>query len=380
MKIFQECLLYLVALLGVFQLAATSSTDNFERKKALIFGVTGQDGIYLSSFLLEKGYDVYGVRRKFVPSNTAVIQSYEELQKHPNFFLHWGNLTNYDDISSLIEIIQPDEIYNLAAQSHVKTSFELPIDSAEINALGTVRILEAIRCFAPKKKIKFYQASSSEIYGLAKEAPQTEETPFYPRSPYGIAKLYSYWITVNYREAYGIFACNGILYNHESPLRDETYVTRKITLAASRYKLGIGSILQLGNLDGRRDWGYAKDYIEAMWLMLQQDTSQDYVIATGETHSVRECVEMVFRQLGIEIEWHGQGVSEYGTDRATGEAIVKVNPLYYRPIEGDYLVGNSEKAQRLLQWKPRTTFSELLAIMIEFDYQKVMQEMVSVQK
>lgn len=338
-------------------------------KKALIFGVTGQDGAYLTELLLSKNYEVHGVKRPSSVSNTSRIDHfYEGPQTNDRrFVLHYGDIGAGSNIVSLISSIQPDEIYNLAAQSHVLVSFKLPEYTAEVDALGTLRILEAIRIAGLEKKTKFYQASTSEMYGLVQETPQTEKTPFYPRSPYGVAKLFSYWITVNYREAYGIFACNGILFNHESPLRGETFATRKITLAACRQHCGVEDILFLGNLDSKRDWGYAKDYVEAMWLMLQQEKPADYVIATGETHSVREFVELTYKELGIDIEWQGKGVDEYGINKKTGNTIVKIDPLYYRPTEVDLLLGNPAKAEKELLWKPKTNFKELIQIMVESD-------------
>jgi GDPmannose 4,6-dehydratase len=271
-------------------------------------------------------------------------------------------------------MIQPDEIYNLGAQSHVKVSFELPEYTTEVDALGTLHILEGVRLLGLAKKVKFYQASTSELYGLVQEVPQTEKTPFYPRSPYGVAKLYGYWITRNYRESYGIFACNGILFNHESPLRGETFVTRKITLAACRYALGLQEVLYLGNLDAKRDWGYAKDYVEAMWLMLQYEEPEDFVIATGVAHSVREFVELAYKEVGVEIEWQGSGAEECGFDKQTGKAIVKVDPRYYRPAEVEFLLGDAEKAHRFLNWKPKTSLEELLKIMMKADYEKISKE------
>lgn len=354
--------------------AQTYSANNEPRKKALIFGVTGQDGAYLTNFLLDKNYVVHGVRRPSSVSNTARIERFIQqiVEEGGQFFLHYGDLTDSISITNLIQKIQPDEIYNLAAQSHVHISFELPEYTAEVDALGPLRILDAIKGLGLEKKVKFYQASTSELYGLVQETPQTEKTPFYPRSPYGVAKLFGYWITVNYREAYGIFACNGILFNHESPLRGETFVTRKITMAASRYKLENEGILYLGNLESKRDWGYAKDYVEAMWLMLQQEKADDYVIATGEAHSVREFVELAFKELDIEIEWHGEGVSEYGVDKKTGKIIVKIDPRYYRPSEVDFLLGNPEKAKRIFNWKSKTSFQQLLKIMVEADYNRLL--------
>jgi GDPmannose 4,6-dehydratase len=345
-------------------------------KKALIFGITGQDGAYLTEFLLNKNYKVHGVIRQSSLANTARLDSFiqDSAIFNQSLFLHYGDLTDSMSVFELIQRIHPDEIYNLAAQSHVRVSFDLPEYTAEVDALGTLRILETIKLLDLVKKVKFYQASTSELYGLVQETPQTEKTPFYPRSPYGVAKLYGYWITVNYRESYGIFACNGILFNHESPLRGETFVTRKITLAACRHKLGLQDVLYLGNLDAKRDWGYAKDYVEAMWRMLQQDKPDDYVIATGETHSVREFVELAFKELDIEIEWQGEGIEEQGINKETGEIIVKIDPKYYRPSEVDFLLGKAAKAEKILKWKPKTSFKELVKIMIEADYEKVLGE------
>ena len=352
------------------------ASDANSQKTALIFGITGQDGAYLAEFLLDKGYIVHGVKRRSSSLNTTRIDHlYEECQTSSSFFLHYGDATDALNITSLIQGIKPDEIYNLAAQSHVKVSFEMPEYTAEVDALGTLRILEAIRATGLTHHAKFYQASTSELYGLVQEIPQTEKTPFYPRSPYATAKLYAYWTTVNYREAYGIFACNGILFNHESPLRGETFVTRKITQAACRYKAGtVKTPLYLGNLNAKRDWGYAKDYVEAMWLMLQQEKPEDFVIATGENHSVREFVELAYAELGIEIEWQGTGLDEVGVDKTTGEIIVKIDPRYFRPSEVDFLLGNPEKAEKQLNWKPRTSFRELVRLMVEADYQFALKE------
>lgn len=361
------CILFTLSNLHAY----SYSTDDQNRKKALIFGVTGQDGIYLSEFLLSKNYVVHGVARKFYSLNTDQIK---QISSHPQFCFHAGDITNQSKLIDLIENIQPDEIYNLAAQTHVQISFESPEETADINALGTLRILHAIKLLGLEKKIKLFQASSSELFGFSQECPQTEKTPFYPHSPYAVSKLFGYWITINYRESFHMFACNGILFNHESPLRGEMFVTRKISLAACRYKLGLQDVLYLGNLDTMRDWGYAKDYIEAMWQMLQQDEPDDYIIATGEAHSVREFVELAFKQLDVEIEWHGQGLEEYGIDKLTGKTIVKIDPKYYRPNEVNILLGKSEKAENVLKWKPKISFKELVKIMIEADYQKVQDE------
>jgi GDPmannose 4,6-dehydratase len=346
--------------------------NTIEKKKVtLIFGVTGQDGAYLTELLLGKNYIVHGVKRRISITNTARIDPF---YGNPQFFLHYGDVTDSSNVTRLIQMIKPDEIYNLSAQSHVKVSFELPEYTSQVDALGTLHILEAVRLLGLEKNTKFYQASTSELFGLVQEIPQTETTPFYPRSPYGVAKLYAYWITKNYREAYGIYACNGILFNHESPLRGEIFVTRKITLAACRYKLGLQDVLYLGNLDAKRDWGYAKDYVEAMWLMLQQEEPQDFVIATNESHSIREFVELAYQELDIEIEWHLSGIDEYGVDKATGRIIVKVDPVYYRPTEVDFLLGNPEKAHRLLNWKHKTTFKDLVKIMVDADLKLVLKE------
>lgn len=319
---------------------------------------------------------VHGVKRRSSSPNTIRLDSfYEEQQTASRFFLHYGDVTDGASVFALIGKIQPDEIYNLAAQSHVKVSFELPEYTGEVDGLGALRILEAIQMLGLSHKTKFYQASTSELFGLVQEIPQTERTPFYPRSPYAIAKLYAYWSAVNYREAYGIFACNGILFNHESPLRGETFVTRKITLAACRYKTGVAKgPLYLGNLNAMRDWGFAKDYVESMWMMLQQEKPEDFVIASGETHSVREFVELAFHELGIEIEWQGEGVDEVGIDKITGHEIVKIDPRYFRLSEVDFLLGNPEKARRQLGWAPKTSFKQLVKIMIESDYQVALKE------
>lgn len=364
---------FLNAILSIvitFQLPAASFSNTIEapKKKALIFGVTGQDGAYLTGFLLEKNYEVHGVVRPASVPNTTRIQQYIPL--NDRFFLHYGDLTDSISIINLIQTIQPDEVYNLGAQSHVRISFDLPEYTAEVDALGPLRILEAIKQLGLANRIKFYQASTSELFGLVQEIPQSETTPFYPRSPYGVAKLFAFWITVNYREAYGMFACNGILFNHESPLRGENFVTRKITLFAAQYQKEKSGILYLGNLDSRRDWGYAKDYVEAMWLMLQQEKADDYVVATGEMHSVREFVELAFKEINIEIEWRGEGSNEYGIDRATGHTIVAIDQRYYRPSEVELLRGNAAKAEKVLNWKPKTSFQQLLKIMVEADCQK----------
>lgn len=336
-------------------------------KVALITGITGQDGAYLAEFLLEKGYIVHGVKRRSSSFNTERI---DHLYKDPhernvNFFMHYGDLTDSTNLIRIIQEVQPDEIYNLAAQSHVQVSFETPEYTANSDGLGTLRILEAIRILGMEKRTRFYQASTSELYGKVQEIPQSEKTPFYPRSPYAAAKLYAYWITINYREAYNMFACNGILFNHESPIRGETFVTRKITMAAARIKHGMQEKLYLGNLDAKRDWGFAKDYVEAMWLMLQQDEPDDFVIATGETRSVREFVELAFRELGIDIIWQGMGVDEVGIDPSTGKILIEVDPRYYRPTEVELLIGDPSKARNKLGWKSTVKLEELVKIMIK---------------
>ncbi|MGB8367119.1 MAG: GDP-mannose 4,6-dehydratase [Candidatus Babeliales bacterium] len=337
-------------------------------KKALIFGVTGQDGAYLSEFLLNKGYEVHGVKRRSSLLNTMRIDHlYKDshtADAEKRFVLHYGDVTDSANIINLIQHIQPDEVYNLAAQSHVKVSFDLPLYTAMVDALGTLAILEAIHILGLEKKTKFYQASTSELYGKVQEIPQTELTPFYPRSPYAVAKLYGFWITKNYREAYDIFACNGILFNHESPLRGETFVTRKIVRAVARINFNLQDVLYLGNLDAKRDWGHARDYVEAMWLMVQQDKPEDFVIATGQTHSVREFTQLAFEQVGIEIVWHGKGVDEVGYDKKTGKQLVLVDPSYFRPTEVDILIGDATKARTMLNWQPRVSFAELVQEMV----------------
>ncbi len=347
-------------------------------KKALIIGVTGQDGAYMSEFLLKKGYDVHGIKRRTSLINTARIDHlYNDLHERERnrFVLHYGDVTDSSNIIRLIQEIQPDEIYNLAAQSHVRVSFDLPEYTADVDALGTLRILEAIRILGLINKTKFYQASTSEMYGKVQEIPQTERTPFYPRSPYAVAKLYAFWITKNYREAYNMFACNGILFNHESPIRGETFVTRKIVQAAVRIKYSLQSKLYLGNLDAKRDWGHARDYIKAMWLMLQQDKPDDFVIATGQTHSVRECVELAFAQVGIEIEWRGQDTDEVGYDKKNGEPLIFIDPKYFRPTEVDLLIGDATKAKEILGWEPQISFQELIADMVQHEVAQVQTQL-----
>lgn len=346
-------------------------------KKALIFGVTGQDGSYLAEFLLEKGYEVHGVKRRSSSFNTDRINHLindSMAIKTSQFNLHYGDVTDATNIIRLIQQIEPDEIYNLAAQSHVAVSFETPEYTAQSDALGTLRILEAIRILGLIPKTKFYQASTSELFGNGQRIAQNEQTVFYPRSPYGAAKLYAYWITVNYREAYNMFACNGILFNHESPRRGETFVTRKITRAVARIKYGLQDILYLGNLDAMRDWGYAQDYVKAMWLMVQHEKAEDFVIATGETHTVREFVEAAFNHIGKEIKWIGTGIHERGIDRKTGVILVAINPRYFRPTEVDYLHGDAHKAYKKLGWKPTVTFKKLVSIMMDYDCAQVLKD------
>jgi len=337
-------------------------------KKALITGVTGQDGAYLAEFLLEKGYEVHGIKRRTSLFNTDRIDHlYEGPEvKTRRFVLHHGDLTDSSSLIRIIQQVQPDEIYNLAAQSHVAVSFEEPEYTANSDALGALRILEAIRILGLEKKTRFYQASTSELFGLVQETPQKETTPFYPRSPYAVAKLYAYWITINYREAYGMYACNGILFNHESPVRGETFVTRKITRALSRIKLGLQECLFLGNMDAKRDWGHAKDYVEMQWLMLQQDQAEDFVIATGVQYSVRDFVDAAAKELGLAIRWEGQGIDEKGYD-ANGKCIVAVDARYFRPTEVETLLGDASKARNKLGWTPKITFDELVAEMVRED-------------
>jgi GDPmannose 4,6-dehydratase len=338
-------------------------------KVALLTGITGQDGAYLAEFLLNKGYIVHGMQRRSSLSNTGRIDHLlrDPHHKDSKFFLHYGDLTDSANVIRLIKNTEPDEIYNLGAQSHVQVSFETPEYTANSDGLGVLRILEAIRILGLEEKSKFYQASTSELFGKVREVPQKETTPFYPRSPYSIAKLYAYWIAINYREAYNIFACNGILFNHESPLRGETFVTRKITIAVSNIKKGLQDKLYLGNLNAKRDWGFAGDYVEAMWLMLQQDEPDDYVVATGETHSVREFTELAFKEAGIYVEWEGGGVNEKGRDVDSGRILVEVDPAFYRPTEVDLLIGDSSKAREKLGWKTKVSFEELVKMMVKSD-------------
>ena len=337
------------------------------KKVAFITGITGQDGSYLAELLLEKGYEVHGLVRRASSFNRQRI---EHLVKDPHssdlkLILHYGDLADSSNLSRIIESIKPDEIYNLGAQSHVRISFDMPEYTGDVTGLGTLRMLDAIR--ESGVKTKFYQASSSEMFGLVQQVPQSEDTPFYPRSPYGAAKVYSYWITKNYRESYNLFACNGILFNHESPRRGENFVTRKISRGLSRISLGLDDALYLGNLDAKRDWGYAKDYVEGMWMMLQQDEPDDYVLATNETHTVREFVEVSSKQLGFNLEWRGSGLEEEGVDTKTGNVIVRIDPDYFRPAEVDLLIGDYAKAKAKMKWEPKVKFEELVKIMVEHD-------------
>lgn len=345
-------------------------------KRALITGITGQDGAYLTEFLLAKGYEVHGVKRRSSLFNTHRIDHLYQDPHDPDkrLILHYGDMTDSTNLIRIVQEVQPDEIYNLAAQSHVQVSFETPEYTANADALGTLRLLEAIRILKLEHKTRFYQASTSELYGKVQAIPQNETTPFYPRSPYAAAKLYAYWITVNYREAYHMFACNGILFNHESPLRGETFVTRKITRAVCRIKLGHQKKLYLGNLNAKRDWGHAKDYVEGMWLILQQDQPEDYVLATGETHEVREFVELAFAEVGIPLKWEGEGVNEKGIRTDTGEVVVEVDPRYFRPTEVDILLGDATKARTKLGWKPKHTLQDLVKDMIAHDMEEAKRD------
>jgi GDPmannose 4,6-dehydratase len=371
--------------IGFYKMSLSNNNLNIyseaTMKKALITGVTGQDGSYLAEFLLEKGYEVHGVIRRSSSYNQERLEDLltEEaanaLLNNSNFHLHYGDVTDALNVTRIIGEIKPDEIYNLAAQSHVRVSFDMPGYTLDVDAKGTLNILEAVRILGLTDKTRVYQASTSELYGKVQEVPQKETTPFYPRSPYGVAKIYGFWITKNYRESYNMFAVNGILFNHESERRGETFVTRKITLAAARIAQGKQEKLMLGNLESLRDWGYAKDYVECMWLILQHDKPEDFVIATGEMHSVREFVELAFKHTGIEIEWTGTGVEEKGVNKATGEVIVEVDPKFFRPAEVDQLLGDPTKAKTLLGWNPtKTSFEELVRIMVEADMEKVRGE------
>ena len=347
-------------------------------KKALISGITGQDGSYLAEFLLQKGYEVHGILRRSSSFNTGRIEHLyfdewvRDMKQKRTINLHYGDMTDSSSLIRIIQQVQPDEIYNLAAQSHVKVSFDVPEYTAEADAVGTLRMLEAVRILGLEKKTRIYQASTSELFGKVLEVPQKETTPFYPRSPYGVAKQYGFWITKNYRESYGMFAVNGILFNHESERRGETFVTRKISLAAARIAQGEQDKLYLGNLDARRDWGYAKDYVECMWLILQHDIPEDFVIATGEMHTVREFATLAFKEAGIELRWEGEGVNEKGIDVVTGKTLVEVDPKYFRPSEVEQLLGDPTKAKTLLGWNPcKTSFEELVSIMVRHDMEKV---------
>lgn len=353
-------------------------------KKALITGITGQDGSYLVEFLLEKGYEVHGIIRRSSSYNQERIEDLlslltedeaASLNNHNKFYLHYGDITDSSNMIRLISEIKPDEIYNLAAQSHVRVSFEMPEYTADVDGIGTLRILEAVRILGLAEKTRIYQASTSELFGKVQEVPQKETTPFYPRSPYGVAKLYGFWITKNYRESYNMFAVNGILFNHESERRGETFVTRKISLAATRIAQGKQKKLALGNLDSMRDWGYAKDYVECMWLILQHEKPEDFVIATGEMHSVREFAELAFKTAGIEIEWVGEGLEEKGVNKKTAETVVEIDPKFFRPTEVEQLLGDPTKSKTLLGWNPtKTSFKELVRLMVESDMKKVAKE------
>jgi GDPmannose 4,6-dehydratase len=345
-------------------------------KTALISGVTGQDGAYLSELLLKKGYTVHGIKRRASSFNTERV---DHLYQDPHienkkFILHYGDLTDTSNLVRIIQEVQPDEIYNLGAQSHVQVSFEVPEYTADTDGIGTLRILEAIRILKMEKKVRFYQASTSELFGKVQEIPQRETTPFYPRSPYAAAKLYAYWIVVNYRESYGMYACNGILFNHESPIRGETFVTRKITRAAARIKLGLQEKLYMGNIDAKRDWGFAGDYVELMWLMLQQEQADDYVMATGITTTVRDFITMAFAEAGIALRWEGEGVSEKGIDGATGKTLVEIDPRYFRPAEVELLIGDPTKAKKNLGWTPKVQLPELVKMMVAIDLKLAQKE------
>jgi GDPmannose 4,6-dehydratase len=346
-------------------------------KTALITGITGQDGAYLSEFLLKKGYEVHGVKRRASSFNTQRI---DHLYQDPhtankNFILHYGDLTDTSNLIRILQEVRPVEIYNLGAQSHVQVSFEVPEYSADADGLGVLRLLEAIRILDMTKQVRFYQASTSELFGKVQAVPQSETTPFYPRSPYACAKLYGYWITVNYRESYGLYACNGILFNHESPLRGETFVTRKVTRAAARIKLGLQKKLYMGNIDAKRDWGFAGDYVELMWLMLQQDAPDDYVMATGVTTTVRDFIGMAFAEAGITLKWEGNGIGEKGIDADSGRVLVEIDPRYFRPAEVDLLIGDPSKAMRKLGWKPKVQLPELVKMMVASDIRLAEREL-----
>lgn len=340
------------------------------KKTALITGITGQDGSYLAELLLEKGYQVHGIIRRASTFNTDRIEHIfqDPHESHRHLILHYGDMSDSSNISRLIEKIQPDEIYHLAAQSHVRVSFDIPEYTGDVVALGTLRLLDAIRDSGVKTR--FYQASSSEMFGMVQHVPQNEKTPFYPRSPYGVAKVYAYWITKNYRESYNMFVCNGILFNHESPRRGETFVTRKVSRGLARIKPGLDETLFMGNLDAKRDWGYAKDYVEGMWMMLQQEKPDDYVLATNETHTVREFIEVAAKLLDFDLMWRGKGTKEEGVDRKTGKVIIKIDPVYFRPAEVDLLIGDASKAAKIMGWKPKVKFKELVELMVNADLEK----------
>lgn len=351
-------------------------------KRALITGITGQDGSYLAEFLLEKGYEVHGIKRRASLFNTQRVDHiYEDPHvENSRFRLHYGDLTDSSNLTRILSEVRPDEVYNLGAQSHVAVSFEAPEYTADVDALGALRLLEAIRFLGMEKTTRFYQASTSELYGLVQEIPQKETTPFHPRSPYAVAKMYAYWITVNYREAYGMYACNGILFNHESPIRGETFVTRKVTRALARIKTGLQETLHVGNLDARRDWGHARDYVRMMWMMLQQPEPEDYVVATGHQHSVRDLIEVAAGKLDIRIAWEGKGAGEKGLDAVTGKPIVAIDPRYFRPAEVDTLLGDPSKARRKLGWEPRISFEELVTEMVMADLKEAEKDTMVQQK
>jgi GDPmannose 4,6-dehydratase len=359
--------------------AAKDSTTDKKQRVALITGVTGQDGAYLAEYLLGLGYSVHGIKRRSSSFNT---QRVDHLYEDPHagnvpFLMHYGDMTDSTNLIRLVQQIRPTEIYNLAAQSHVAVSFESPEYTANADALGVLRLLEAIRILGMEKETRFYQASTSELYGLVQEIPQKETTPFYPRSPYGVAKLYGYWITVNYREAYGMFASNGILFNHESPIRGETFVTRKITRGVARIEVGLDEAVYLGNLEAKRDWGHARDYIEGMHSILQADTPDDFVLSTGEMHSVREFVELAFAEVGRSIAWRGKGVQETGVDKTSGKTVVRIDPTYFRPTEVDLLIGDASKARQKLGWKPKTSFAQLVKEMVAGDLEAAKREVAN---
>jgi GDPmannose 4,6-dehydratase len=347
-------------------------------KRALVTGITGQDGAYLAEFLIEKGYEVHGIKRRASSFNSSRIDHLycDPHESGVRFRLHYGDLTDATNLIRIIQEVQPDEIYNLGAQSHVMVSFETPEYTANADGLGTLRILEAMRILGLQSKTRFYQASTSELFGQVRETPQTETTPFHPRSPYGAAKLYAYWITVNYRESYGFYACNGILFNHESPIRGETFVTRKVTRGLARIKAGLQDTLYIGNLDARRDWGHARDYVRMMWMMLQQPEPEDYVIATGRQHSVRDLIELTAAKLGLRIAWQGSGIHERGIDRTSGRTLVAIDPRYFRPAEVDTLLGDPSKARRRLGWEPRIGFEEMVAEMVAADLKEAERDVM----